>query len=125
MDKSGDTDTNTVNDAFVMKAWGKALEPSNASGVRILPPASCLLPLRFHPLLQDSQLINSHQLRYLADPDAKFTKALEVDFDASAILGNFRSKRYALTTEDGKITKVAIEPDNIGVDVSAVDKVLA
>lgn len=86
-----------------------------------------LFPFSF-PFPPPSSHTNTHplsQIRFLADPDARWAKALGVTFDASALLGNFRSKRYALTTEDGKFTKVAIEPDNIGINVSAVDNVLA
>lgn len=43
------------------------------------------------------------QLRFIADPTAEFTKALELDFDATKIFGNVRSKRYALVVEDGKV----------------------
>ncbi|KAI9863468.1 MAG: Peroxiredoxin-5, mitochondrial [Vezdaea acicularis] len=84
----------SVNDPFVMKAWGKSLEPG------------------------------SQTIRYLGDPTAKFTEALELTFDAAAIFGGPRSKRYALTVEDGKVKGVYVEPDNTGVNVSAADKVL-
>lgn len=73
----------SVNDAFVMKAWAKSLDSNKSSGIR-----------------------------FLGDPAGNFTRALDVEFDSAALLGNNRSKRYALLTEDGKVTKVAIEPDN-------------
>jgi 2-Cys peroxiredoxin 5 len=69
-----------------MKAWAKSLDESKTSGIR-----------------------------FLGDPAGEFTKAWDVDFDASALLGNHRSKRYAVVTEDGKAVKVAVEPDNTGV----------
>jgi 2-Cys peroxiredoxin 5 len=78
-----------------MKAWGKSLDESKSSGIR-----------------------------FLADPAGEFTRAWDVEFDAAALLGNNRSKRYAVTTQDGKVSKIAIEPDNVGVTVSAADKVL-
>lgn len=59
-------------------------------------------------------LTPSPQIRFLADPAAKFSQALDVAFDASAVLGNVRSKRYAITVEDGKVKEVNVEPDNIG-----------
>lgn len=34
-------------------------------------------------------------------------------------------KRCAIVTEDGKVKSVHIEPDNIGVNESAAEKVLA
>ncbi|EHY58567.1 Peroxisomal membrane associated protein 20 [Exophiala dermatitidis] len=85
----------SVNDPFVMKAWAKSLDESKKSGIR-----------------------------FLADPAGEFTRAWDVEFDASKLLGNKRSKRYAVVTEDGKAVKVAVEPDNTGVTVSAADKVL-
>jgi 2-Cys peroxiredoxin 5 len=66
-----------------MKAWAKSLDADKSSGIR-----------------------------FLGDPAGNFTRALDAEFEAAAILGNNRSKRYALLTENGKITKVAIEPDN-------------
>jgi 2-Cys peroxiredoxin 5 len=56
------------------------------------------------------------QIRFLADPSAGFTKALELDFDGTAIFGGSRSQRYALKIEDGKVTKTFIEPDGTGAD---------
>jgi len=85
----------SVNDAFVMKAWGKSLDESKKSGIR-----------------------------FLADPAGEFTRAWDVEFDAAKFLGNNRSKRYAVLTENGKVTKVAVEPDNTGITISAADKLL-
>jgi 2-Cys peroxiredoxin 5 len=65
-----------------MKAWSKDLDSSKVSGIR-----------------------------FLADPAGEFTRAWDVEFDATPLLGNKRSKRYAVVTEDGKVSKVAIEPD--------------
>lgn len=79
-----------------MKAWGKTLD-TNKTGT----------------------------LRFVGDAAGEFTKAWDVLFDASALMGNERSKRYAVLTEDGKVTKVAVEPDNFGVNISSADKFLA
>ncbi|KAH9827569.1 peroxiredoxin [Teratosphaeria destructans] len=84
-----------VNDPFVTKAWAATLDPEGKSGVR-----------------------------FLADPHAEFTKALDLDFDATAIFGQPRSKRYVLVIENGKVKEAHVEPDNTGVNVSAVEKVL-
>lgn len=78
-----------------MKAWGKQLDSDKTSG-----------------------------LRFLGDASGSFTRAWDVEFDATEIMGNKRSKRYAVVTEDGKVTKVAVEPDNIGINESAADKFL-
>ena len=74
-----------VNDAFVTNAWAKTLETEKA-GITIL-----------------------------GDADGTFVGKLDVAFDATPVLGNKRSKRFAIRTEDGKVTKVAVEPDNTGV----------
>ena len=57
----------------------------------------------------------SKNIRFLGDATGAFTKAWDVGFDATALLGNERSKRYAIQTEDGKVTSVAVEPDNTGI----------
>ncbi|KAH7118861.1 AhpC/TSA family protein [Dendryphion nanum] len=85
----------SVNDAFVMKAWGKTLDPSGKSGIR-----------------------------FLADPGLELTNALDLSFDGSSIFGGHRSKRYALVIENGAVKEAHVEPDNTGLDVSAVGKVL-
>ncbi|QSZ31425.1 hypothetical protein DSL72_000990 [Monilinia vaccinii-corymbosi] len=84
-----------VNDPFVTKAWGATLDPTGKSGIR-----------------------------FLGDPTASFTSALDLAFDGTAIFGGPRSKRYALQIEDGKVKAIHVEPDNTGLDVSAAEKVL-
>ncbi|KAI1081008.1 Redoxin-domain-containing protein [Whalleya microplaca] len=85
----------SVNDAFVMKAWADQLDPTKASGIR-----------------------------FLGDPSAQFTKALDLGFDGSAIFGGVRGKRYALVIKDGKVQSAHVEPDNTGTNVSLAEKVL-
>ncbi|GAB1317628.1 hypothetical protein MFIFM68171_07838 [Madurella fahalii] len=85
----------SVNDVFVMKAWGETLDPAGTLGIR-----------------------------FLADPTGKFTKALDMNFDGSAIFGGDRSKRYTIVIEQGKVKSVAVEPDNTGTSVSMADQVL-
>jgi len=92
---AGDVFVVAVNDAFVTKAWGQSLDPNGDSGVR-----------------------------FLADPSADFTKALDLAFDGSAIFGGPRSKRYALEIENGKVKSLFVEPDSTGVNVSTAEKVL-
>jgi peroxiredoxin 5 len=53
-----------------------------------------------------------------------FTKALDLNFDGSAVFGGDRGKRYALIVEDGKVKEAHVEPDNTGMNVSLVEKVL-
>ncbi|CAK7272105.1 hypothetical protein SEPCBS119000_004947 [Sporothrix epigloea] len=85
----------SVNDAFVMKAWGESLDPTQAS-----------------------------KIRFLGDPAGEFTRAIDLEFDASAFFGNHRSKRYALVIKDGKVKSAHVEPDSTGTDVSLANKVL-
>jgi 2-Cys peroxiredoxin 5 len=92
---AGDVFVVAVNDPFVTKAWGDSLDPTGSTGIR-----------------------------FLGDPTAKFTEALDLAFDGLAIFGGARSKRYALEVEDGKVKALHVEPDNTGLDVSAAEKVL-
>ena len=78
-----------------MKAWGKSLDKDGSSGIR-----------------------------FLGDASGKFTRALDVEFEAASFLGTNRSKRYAIVVEDGKVKSVDIEPDNVGANVSTADKIL-
>jgi hypothetical protein len=55
------------------------------------------------------------QIRFLGDPTAKWTEALDLAFDGTAIFGGPRSKRYALLIEDGKVKEAFVEPDNTGI----------
>ncbi|KAK6428555.1 hypothetical protein LTR95_015299 [Oleoguttula sp. CCFEE 5521] len=85
----------SVNDAFVMKAWGASLDPDENS-----------------------------KMRFLADPHGAFTSQMEMAFDSKAIFGNERSKRYAVRTEDGRVTGVDVEPDNTGVNGASSFQIL-
>ncbi|KAF6804464.1 Peroxiredoxin-5, mitochondrial [Colletotrichum sojae] len=85
----------SVNDPFVMKAWGDQLDPANETGIR-----------------------------FLGDPTAEFTKLLDLTFDSVPIFGDTRGKRYALVVEDGKVKEAHVEPDNIGTKVSLAENVL-
>jgi len=93
--EAGDVFVVAVNDPFVTKAWGSTLDPTGESGIR-----------------------------FLGDPTASFTTALDLSFDGTAIFGGPRSKRYALEVEDGVVKSLHVEPDNTGLDVSAAEKVL-
>ncbi|KAJ4303645.1 hypothetical protein N0V90_002546 [Kalmusia sp. IMI 367209] len=57
----------------------------------------------------------SSGIRFLADPDLSFTKALDLSFDGVAIFGGDRSKRYALVTENGAVKDAHVEADNTGL----------
>lgn len=55
-------------------------------------------------------------VRFLSDPQAEFTKALELEFEGAAVFLGPRSKRYAIVVEDGKVKELHVEPDNTGVN---------
>lgn len=69
----------SVNDPFVMKAWGEATGATKAG------------------------------ITLAADPDGSFTKAIGMNFDLPAIGLLGRSKRYAALIEDGVAKVVQID----------------
>ena len=69
----------SVNDPFVMKAWGEATGAS-AAGIRML-----------------------------ADPDSAFTKAVGLDFSAPPAGLIDRSQRYSMFIEDGVVKVLNVE----------------
>lgn len=72
-----------------------------------------------------SQTFNApDNVQFLADPQAQFVGSLDLKFDASAVFGNERSKRFALAVEDGVVTHAFVEPENTPVDVSDAANVL-
>ncbi|KAF7197340.1 Peroxisomal membrane associated protein 20 [Pseudocercospora fuligena] len=86
----------SINDPFVMKAWSEQLDPEYKSGIR-----------------------------YLGDVHGELIKALDLEFDSKAIFGVNRSKRAAIRVQDGKVESFEVEPDNVGVSVTAAEKILA
>jgi cytochrome c peroxidase len=85
----------SVNDPFVMKAWGEATG-ATASGIAML-----------------------------GDPESAFTKAIGMDFDAAPVGLMGRSKRYAMLVEDGTVKLLHAEEDPGACEVSAGEAVLA
>jgi glutaredoxin/glutathione-dependent peroxiredoxin len=81
----------SVNDAFVMGAWGKAQ--------------------------------NAEEILMLADGNGEFTKALDLEMDATGYGMGIRCKRFAMIVNDGVIEHLAVEPAG-GVDVSSAEKTL-
>ncbi|WP_170785180.1 peroxiredoxin [Ruegeria lacuscaerulensis] len=84
----------SVNDPFVMKAWGEATGASDAG------------------------------LTMLADAASEFTKAIGMDFDAPPAGLIARSKRYAMLVEDGKITALNLEESPGACEISAGEGLL-
>jgi len=58
------------------------------------------------------------KVRLLADTCGDLTKALGLELDLSAVLGNVRCKRFSMLVEDGTVTKINIEPDGTGLSCS-------
>ena len=85
----------SVNDPFVMKAWGESTGAAQAG------------------------------LTLLADGAGGFTKAIGMDFDAppAGLLG--RSKRYAMVVEDGVVSLLHVEEGPGVCEVSAGEALLA
>ncbi len=82
----------SVNDAFVMGAWGK---DQGTEG----------------------------KVAMLADGAAAFAKSLGLELDLHARGMGWRSQRYALVAEDGKVTHLAIEPPG-SFDVSKAESIV-
>ena len=85
----------SVNDPFVMKAWGEATGATAAG------------------------------LTMLADPASEFTKAISMDFDAPPAGLIARSKRYAMLVEDGKVVALNLEESPGACEISAGEGLLA
>jgi peroxiredoxin len=84
----------SVNDPFVMKAWGESTGAS-AAGITML-----------------------------GDGDASFTKAIGMDFDVPAIGFHSRSKRYSLYAVDGMVQVLNLEESAGACEISAGETLL-
>ena len=84
----------SVNDVFVMKAWGEA---TGATAVGIV---------------------------MASDPDASFTQALGLDFAAGFVRGAPRSLRYALHAVDGVVKVLNVDDNPGACSVSAGEGLL-
>ncbi|XP_023650857.2 peroxiredoxin-5, mitochondrial-like isoform X1 [Paramormyrops kingsleyae] len=87
----------SVNDAFVMSAWG---EEHGAGGkVRMLADPTGAFAKAVDLLLDGDQIVQA--------------------------LGNKRSKRYAMLVEDGVVKKIHVEPDGTGLTCTLAANVLS
>jgi peroxiredoxin len=82
----------SVNDAFVMDAWGRAQNTGD-------------------------------DIVMAADGNAEFTRALGLEFDASAFGMSVRAKRFAMIVDAGKVTGLYVE-EPMKFDVSSAEAVL-
>jgi glutaredoxin/glutathione-dependent peroxiredoxin len=66
----------------------------------------------------------SDKVTMLADGAAAFAKAIGLELDLNARGMGWRSQRYALVAEDGKVTHLGVEAPG-GFDVSKAESILA
>ncbi len=85
----------SVNDPFVMTAWGEATG-ATAAGITML-----------------------------GDPQSEFTKAIGMDFSAPPVGLMARSKRYAMLVDDGTVTLLQEEENPGVCEVSGGEGMLA
>lgn len=85
----------SVNDAFVMAAWGDSTGASEAG------------------------------ITMLGDPASEFTKAIGMEFSAPPAGFFDRSKRYAMLVENGVVLVMSEEPSPGQCDVSGGEAMLA
>jgi peroxiredoxin len=65
------------------------------------------------------------RIELLSDGNAEFTKAIGLDFDASAVGLGTRSKRYAMVVDDGVVRTLLIEDVPSKAQKSSAEAVLA
>ncbi|XP_071757177.1 peroxiredoxin-5, mitochondrial [Centroberyx gerrardi] len=87
----------SVNDAFVMAAWGK--EHGADGKVRMLADPTGAFAKAVDLLLDSDQIVQ--------------------------VLGNMRSKRYSMLVEDGVVKKINVEPDGTGLTCSLASNILS
>ena len=64
------------------------------------------------------------KVRLLADTCGDLTKALCLELDLAAVLGNVRCKRFSMLVEDGTVTKLNVEPDGTGMTCSLAQNIV-
>ncbi|MAM10789.1 MAG: peroxiredoxin [Rhizobiaceae bacterium] len=65
------------------------------------------------------------KIRYLADPDGAFAKALGMELDLSGAGLGTRSKRYSMLVKDGVVEELNVEDDSGEATVSAAATILS
>lgn len=65
------------------------------------------------------------RLTMMADPDARFTRAMGLETDASPFGLGVRSSRYAAVIENGTLVSLDVEHDFVDHDVSSAEAVLS
>ena len=65
------------------------------------------------------------QIKFLADGNGDFAKAIGLEMDGSPIGFGLRSKRYAMLVEDGVVKALHIEDKPGKAEISSAEKLLA
>jgi len=65
------------------------------------------------------------KVRMLADMKGEFAKAIDLELDATPLLGNVRCKRFAMIVENGVVKKVQVEPDGTGLTCSLSNSIIS
>ncbi|KAL7409387.1 Redoxin-domain-containing protein [Mrakia frigida] len=84
-----------VNDTFVLQAWSKKLAEEGT------------------------------KVRFISDDHAAYVSSLGLVFDAAALFGGPRAKRFALVAVDGKIISLDVEDSPGDLKVSSAEAILA
>lgn len=66
----------------------------------------------------------SEHVHFLADSKGEFSSALGMKFDASGLLGNERTKRFAAVVENGKVKTLYVEENPPDVQKTKAEEVL-
>merc|ERR1712179_617331 len=64
------------------------------------------------------------KVKLLADTCGDLTKALDLELDLAAVLGNVRCKRFSMLVEDGTVSKLNVEPDGTGLTCSLAEELV-
>merc|ERR1740137_14827 len=64
------------------------------------------------------------KVRMLADAGGELTRAMDLELDAAAVLGNKRCKRFSMVVENGKVTAFNLEGDGTGLTCSLANEIL-
>ncbi len=97
---------------IILLVTGFVITPRlDAQAARRYPPPGQLIAVNDHHVMGAwaTSTGGAGKLRFLADWDAAFTKALGMDIDLSAGTLGLRSKRYSMLVEDGVVKTLNIE----------------
>uniref|UniRef100_A0A8C7JIP2 Peroxiredoxin-5 n=1 Tax=Oncorhynchus kisutch TaxID=8019 RepID=A0A8C7JIP2_ONCKI len=119
----------SINDAFVMAAWGKE-HGAGGKSRHVLEHVSSRVRPGINPTFKGNITFAkiAFKVRMLADPTGAFTKAVDLLLDNDqivAVLGNKRSQRYAMLVEDGVVKNINVEPDGTGLTCSLASNMLS